>query len=209
MELKIPQLLLFLCMKLLVSGVGAAEVRCIERERQALLKFKESLTGDLSVLTWGVKKIKRNAAIGMRRRHSPFRVNTRAFAGRSVSALGLSLPCLKSPLYSQRKRNLVIRDSVAVEQQTQTKAAVIRIGTRGRILVSIESNELNVEDLKPTKDKATDGKTETKKEEAPESDDEEDEDDSKDSGSNDLSRGMSQHTTAKALCWYEMVVGLR
>ncbi|CAA3024886.1 receptor 12 [Olea europaea subsp. europaea] len=59
MELKILQLLLFLCMNLLVSGVGAAaEVKCIERERQALLKFKESLTGDLSGLTWGSEEDK-------------------------------------------------------------------------------------------------------------------------------------------------------
>ncbi|XP_022883104.1 probable leucine-rich repeat receptor-like protein kinase At1g35710 [Olea europaea var. sylvestris] len=59
MELKILQLLLFLCMNLLVSGVGAAaQVRCIERERQALLKFKESLTGDLSGLTWGSEEDK-------------------------------------------------------------------------------------------------------------------------------------------------------
>ncbi|CAI9782626.1 unnamed protein product [Fraxinus pennsylvanica] len=58
MELKILQLLLFLCMKLLVSGVGAAEFKCIERERQVLLKIKESLTGDLSVLTWGSEEDK-------------------------------------------------------------------------------------------------------------------------------------------------------
>ncbi|CAA3031205.1 receptor 12 [Olea europaea subsp. europaea] len=46
-------------MNLLFSGVGAAaEVRCIERERQALLKFKESLTGDLSGLTWGSEEDK-------------------------------------------------------------------------------------------------------------------------------------------------------
>ncbi|CAA3024880.1 receptor 12 [Olea europaea subsp. europaea] len=50
MVLKILQLLLFLCMKVLVSGVGgAAEVRCMEREKQALLKF----SGDLRGLTWG------------------------------------------------------------------------------------------------------------------------------------------------------------
>ncbi|XP_022882540.1 receptor-like protein 12 [Olea europaea var. sylvestris] len=55
MDLNILQLLLFLCMKILVSGVGAAaEVRCIEREKQALLKF----LGDLSGLTWGSEENK-------------------------------------------------------------------------------------------------------------------------------------------------------
>ncbi|CAA3014375.1 receptor 12 [Olea europaea subsp. europaea] len=55
MDLNILQLLLFLCMKILVSGVGAAaEVRCIEREKQALLKF----SGDLSGLTWGSEENK-------------------------------------------------------------------------------------------------------------------------------------------------------
>ncbi|CAI9782628.1 unnamed protein product [Fraxinus pennsylvanica] len=60
MEIKILQFLLFLCMKLLVSGVGAAEFRCIERERQALLKIAESLTGDLSELTMGSEEDKEN-----------------------------------------------------------------------------------------------------------------------------------------------------
>ncbi|CAA3014373.1 receptor 12 isoform X1 [Olea europaea subsp. europaea] len=50
MKLKILQLLLFLCMKLLVS----AEIRCIERERQALLQF----SGNLSGLTWGSEEDK-------------------------------------------------------------------------------------------------------------------------------------------------------
>ncbi|CAA3014370.1 receptor 12 [Olea europaea subsp. europaea] len=50
MELKIMQLLLFLCMKVLVS----AEIRCIESERQALLKFSSNLSG----LTWGSEEHK-------------------------------------------------------------------------------------------------------------------------------------------------------
>ncbi|CAA3024882.1 receptor 12 [Olea europaea subsp. europaea] len=55
MELKLLQLLLFLCMKISVSGVGAAtEVRRIEREKQALLKF----SGDLSGLRWGSEEDK-------------------------------------------------------------------------------------------------------------------------------------------------------
>ncbi|CAA3014371.1 receptor like protein 30-like [Olea europaea var. sylvestris] len=50
MELKILQLLLFLSMKQLVS----AEIRCIESERQALIKF----SGNLSGLTWGSEEDK-------------------------------------------------------------------------------------------------------------------------------------------------------
>ncbi|CAI9774387.1 unnamed protein product [Fraxinus pennsylvanica] len=80
--------------------------------------------------------------------------------------------------------------------------------------MSISVLMLNVEDLKPTKDKATDAKTETKKEEAPESDDEED--DSEDSGSDDLSGGMPKLFVgmililifAEALALYGLIVGI-
>ncbi|KAL2456372.1 Porphobilinogen deaminase [Abeliophyllum distichum] len=73
----------------------------------------------------------------------PYPVNTRPFAGnftnRSVSALGLSLPRLKSPVCNQRGRNSVTRASIAVEQKTQT--AVIRIGTRGSPLALAQAYE--------------------------------------------------------------------
>lgn len=60
----------------------------------------------------------------------PFTSN---FSNRSVSALAFTLSCHKSSAPNQRRKILVTRSSIAVEQQqTQTKTAVIRIGTRGR-----------------------------------------------------------------------------
>ncbi|CAL5405130.1 unnamed protein product [Camellia sinensis] len=47
----------------------------------------------------------------------------------SVSPLGFSLP---SPAANRRRKLMVTRASVAVEQETRTKVALIRIGTRGR-----------------------------------------------------------------------------
>lgn len=65
-----------------------------------------------------------------------FGVNTRSlssnFTAGSVSALGFSSPANKSPIFTQRGRLSTARASVAVEEKTETKAAVIRIGTRGR-----------------------------------------------------------------------------
>lgn len=57
------------------------------------------------------------------------------FTAGSVSALRFPLLCGgKSPASTHlaRCRSLVTRASVAVEEKTQTKTAVIRIGTRGR-----------------------------------------------------------------------------
>lgn len=57
------------------------------------------------------------------------------FTAGSVSALGFSLPSsgkFSAFTHSVRGRSLVTRASVAVEEKTETKTAVIRIGTRGR-----------------------------------------------------------------------------
>ncbi|THF99208.1 hypothetical protein TEA_019887 [Camellia sinensis var. sinensis] len=54
----------------------------------------------------------------------------------SVSPLGFSLP---SPAANRRRKLMVTRASVAVEQETQTKVALIRIGTRGSALPSAGS----------------------------------------------------------------------
>ncbi|CAA2981115.1 receptor 12 [Olea europaea subsp. europaea] len=59
--IKILSVLMFvlsLCMKL--NSVSAAEVRCIDRERQALLKFKHGLVDDHGILSsWGSEEVKK------------------------------------------------------------------------------------------------------------------------------------------------------
>ncbi|XP_057961112.1 porphobilinogen deaminase, chloroplastic [Malania oleifera] len=59
----------------------------------------------------------------------------------SVSAPVLSLPKLKSPALSRRRKSLVTRASVAVQQQKQTKVSLIRIGTRGSPLALAQAYE--------------------------------------------------------------------
>ncbi|XP_052177885.1 porphobilinogen deaminase, chloroplastic-like isoform X4 [Diospyros lotus] len=60
----------------------------------------------------------------------------------SVSALGVSLPSPKAPSTIRcRRRNAVTRASVAIEQQAQTKVALIRIGTRGSPLALAQAHE--------------------------------------------------------------------
>ncbi|KAF8390920.1 hypothetical protein HHK36_023219 [Tetracentron sinense] len=52
----------------------------------------------------------------------------------SISALGFPLPpCLKTPSLNHGRKLMVTRAAVAVEQKTQTKVSLIRIGTRGRV----------------------------------------------------------------------------
>lgn len=50
----------------------------------------------------------------------------------SVPIHGFSLSCLNTRAPNCRTKNMVIKASVAVEQEAQTKVALIRIGTRGR-----------------------------------------------------------------------------
>ncbi|CAA3023365.1 receptor 12 [Olea europaea subsp. europaea] len=56
--LSVLMFLLSLCMKL--NSVYANEVRCIDRERQALLKFKHGLVDDRGILSsWGSEEVKK------------------------------------------------------------------------------------------------------------------------------------------------------
>ncbi|KAL3503726.1 hypothetical protein ACH5RR_038175 [Cinchona calisaya] len=73
-------------------------------------------------------------------RPPPFSSN---FSNGSVSALGCTLPFHKSSCFpNQPRKILVTRSSIAVEQQqTQTKTAVIRIGTRGSPLALAQAHE--------------------------------------------------------------------
>ncbi|XP_022871783.1 LRR receptor-like serine/threonine-protein kinase GSO1 [Olea europaea var. sylvestris] len=56
--LSVLMFLLSLCMKL--NSISASEVRCIDRERQALLKFKHGLVDDHGILSsWGSEEVKK------------------------------------------------------------------------------------------------------------------------------------------------------
>ncbi|KAK9275248.1 hypothetical protein L1049_022510 [Liquidambar formosana] len=74
-----------------------------------------------------------------------FPVNIRSapvnFCTGSVSALGFSLPCLKNPATNHGRKLIVTRASIAVEQQTQTKVSLVRIGTRGSPLALAQAYE--------------------------------------------------------------------
>lgn len=59
-------------------------------------------------------------------------LNASNLSSGSLLPIGFSSPCRKSALSLQRRRVHVTRASVALEQQAQTKVAVIRVGTRGR-----------------------------------------------------------------------------
>ncbi|KAL0363021.1 UNVERIFIED_CONTAM: Porphobilinogen deaminase, chloroplastic [Sesamum calycinum] len=61
-----------------------------------------------------------------------FRINSNLTAA-SVSALGFSSPNSGNSSASSRGSSFVTRASVAVEEKTETEAALIRIGTRGRL----------------------------------------------------------------------------
>ncbi|XP_027061577.1 porphobilinogen deaminase, chloroplastic [Coffea arabica] len=74
--------------------------------------------------------------------------NPRPFASNfayasSVSALGFTLPSSHktSAPPNQRRKTLVTSSSIAVEHHTQTKTAVIRIGTRGSPLALAQAHE--------------------------------------------------------------------
>ncbi|KAL0443171.1 UNVERIFIED_CONTAM: Porphobilinogen deaminase, chloroplastic [Sesamum latifolium] len=74
-----------------------------------------------------------------------FRINTRPlssnFTAASVSALGFSSPSSSNSSASSRGSSFVTRASVAVEEKTETKAALIRIGTRGSPLALAQAYE--------------------------------------------------------------------
>ncbi|XP_009610066.1 porphobilinogen deaminase, chloroplastic [Nicotiana tabacum] len=57
------------------------------------------------------------------------------------SDVGFSFPCLTSVFPNQRRKILVARASIVVEQETQTKLALIRIGTRGSPLALAQAYE--------------------------------------------------------------------
>lgn len=63
------------------------------------------------------------------------------FCTGSISALGFSLPCLKSPALNGTRRHLITKASLAVEQQDRTKVSLIRIGTRGSPLALAQAYE--------------------------------------------------------------------
>ncbi|KAL3820929.1 hypothetical protein ACJIZ3_006834 [Penstemon smallii] len=92
---------------------------------------------------------------------TPFSINSITlssnFATGSVSALGFSLPNKKSPSFHQRSRIFVTRASVAVEEKAETKAAVIRIGTRGSPLALAQAYETREKLIKSHPDLAEEG----------------------------------------------------
>ncbi|XAR56891.1 Hydroxymethylbilane synthase [Bertholletia excelsa] len=63
------------------------------------------------------------------------------FVTGSVSAVGFSLPALRTQPSTRRSKLVVTRASIAVEQQTQTKVALLRIGTRGSPLALAQAYE--------------------------------------------------------------------
>ncbi|KAK4484907.1 hypothetical protein RD792_007508 [Penstemon davidsonii] len=93
---------------------------------------------------------------------TPFSINNSRvlssnFTTGSVSALGFSLPNSKSPSFNQRSRVYVTRASIAVEEKTETKAAVIRIGTRGSPLALAQAYETREKLIKSHPDLAEEG----------------------------------------------------
>ncbi|PIN11001.1 Porphobilinogen deaminase [Handroanthus impetiginosus] len=76
---------------------------------------------------------------------SPFGLKTRPICSYltsgSVSALGFSLPGSKCPIFARRGQVLIAKASVSVEQKTETRTAVIRIGTRGSPLALAQAYE--------------------------------------------------------------------
>ncbi|KAI5665688.1 hypothetical protein M9H77_15541 [Catharanthus roseus] len=72
-------------------------------------------------------------------KRSPFTSN---FVNGSVSAIvGSSLPWLKTSVPNRCRKIFITKSSIAVEQQTKTKTAVIRIGTRGSPLALAQAHE--------------------------------------------------------------------
>ncbi|KAL0353419.1 UNVERIFIED_CONTAM: Porphobilinogen deaminase, chloroplastic [Sesamum angustifolium] len=69
-----------------------------------------------------------------------FRINSNLTAA-SVSALGFSSPNSGNSSASSRGSSFVARASVAVEEKTETEAALIRIGTRGSPLALAQAHE--------------------------------------------------------------------
>ncbi|XP_043700859.1 porphobilinogen deaminase, chloroplastic [Telopea speciosissima] len=59
----------------------------------------------------------------------------------SFSAVGFPTPCLKNPSPHQSRRIMVTRAAIAVEQMTQTKVSLVRIGTRGSPLALAQAHE--------------------------------------------------------------------
>ncbi|XP_059284673.1 porphobilinogen deaminase, chloroplastic-like [Lycium ferocissimum] len=68
-------------------------------------------------------------------------LNSSNLSSQSILPIGFSSPCLKSSVFGQRRRVNVTRASIAVEQQSQTKVAVIRVGTRGSPLALAQAYE--------------------------------------------------------------------
>ncbi|XP_042498423.1 porphobilinogen deaminase, chloroplastic [Macadamia integrifolia] len=58
-----------------------------------------------------------------------------------VSAVGFPMSCLKSPCANQSRRIMVTRAAIALEQETQTKVSLLRIGTRGSPLALAQAHE--------------------------------------------------------------------
>ncbi|KAM3302721.1 porphobilinogen deaminase, chloroplastic [Capsicum chacoense] len=72
-------------------------------------------------------------------------------------SIGFSSPCRKSSVSVQRRRVHVTRASVAVEQQGQTKVAVIRVGTRGSPLALAQAYETRAKLIASYPDLAEEG----------------------------------------------------
>ncbi|MCD7465447.1 hypothetical protein HAX54_001351 [Datura stramonium] len=68
-------------------------------------------------------------------------LNASSMSSASFLPIGFSSPCLKSAVSAQRRRVHVTRASIAVDQQAQTKVAVIRVGTRGSPLALAQAYE--------------------------------------------------------------------
>ncbi|KAK6785751.1 hypothetical protein RDI58_019206 [Solanum bulbocastanum] len=84
-------------------------------------------------------------------------LNASNLSSGSLLPIGFSSPCRKSAVSVQRRRVHVTRASIAVEQQAQTKVAVIRVGTRGSPLALAQAYETRAKLIASYPDLAEEG----------------------------------------------------